>query len=130
MGATFNPAACDSRNKSALSFRGWKQHLSKSPPPTLGDIRRFSAGMPQKGATFLILNDKDERNGMKGLVVAGIAVASLFAGAAYAAGDSTGAQALAQKNGCMACHGVGNKIVGPAFKDVAAKYKGDKGAEG
>ena len=66
---------------------------------------------------------------MKGLVVAGIAVASLFAGAAYAAGDSTGAQALAQKNGCMACHGVGNKIVGPAFKDVAAKYKGDKGAE-
>ena len=85
--------------------------------------------MPQKGATFLILNDKDERNGMKGLVVAGIAVASLFAGAAFAAGDSTGAQALAQKTGCMACHGVGNKIVGPAFKDVAAKYKGDKGAE-
>ena len=68
-------------------------------------------------------------NSMKGWVVAGIAVASLFAGAAYAAGDSTGAQALAQKNGCMACHGVGNKIVGPAFKDVAAKYKGDKGAE-
>lgn len=66
---------------------------------------------------------------MKGLVVAGIAVASLFAGAAYAAGDSTGAQALAQKNGCMACHGIGNKIVGPAFKDVEAKYKGDKGAE-
>ena len=36
--------------------------------------------------------------------------------------------ALAQKGGCMACHGVDKKILGPAFKDVAAKYKG-KGAE-
>ncbi len=38
-------------------------------------------------------------------------------------------QALAQKNACMSCHGVDKKIVGPAFKEVAAKYKGDKGAE-
>lgn len=66
---------------------------------------------------------------MKGLVITGIAVASLFAGSACAAGGPTDAQALAQKNGCMACHGVGNKIVGPAFKDVAAKYQGNKEAE-
>ena len=38
-------------------------------------------------------------------------------------------QALAQSKGCLACHGVGNKIVGPAFKDVAKKYAGNKGAE-
>ena len=38
-------------------------------------------------------------------------------------------QALAQKNGCLACHSVEKKILGPAYKDVAAKYKGDKGAE-
>jgi cytochrome c len=37
--------------------------------------------------------------------------------------------ALAQKNGCMACHGVDKKIVGPAYKDVAKKYAGDKGAK-
>ena len=37
-------------------------------------------------------------------------------------------QALAQKNACMSCHGVDKKIVGPAFKDVAKKYAGDKGA--
>ena len=37
--------------------------------------------------------------------------------------------ALAQKSGCTACHAVDKKIVGPAYKDVAAKYKGDKGAE-
>ncbi|RTL47545.1 MAG: c-type cytochrome [Rhodocyclaceae bacterium] len=35
---------------------------------------------------------------------------------------------LAQKGGCMACHGVDKKIVGPAYKDVADKYKGQKDA--
>lgn len=35
---------------------------------------------------------------------------------------------LARNNGCMACHMVEKKIVGPAFKDVAAKYKGDAAA--
>ena len=38
-------------------------------------------------------------------------------------------QALAQKNGCLACHSIDKKVLGPAFKDVAAKYKGDKTAE-
>lgn len=31
-------------------------------------------------------------------------------------------QALLQKNNCTACHAVDKKIVGPAFKDIAAKY--------
>ncbi len=34
-------------------------------------------------------------------------------------------QALAQKYACMACHSVDQKLVGPSYKDVAAKYKGD-----
>lgn len=39
-------------------------------------------------------------------------------------------EALAQQSGCLACHSVDTKIVGPAYKDVAAKYKGDdKAAE-
>lgn len=37
-------------------------------------------------------------------------------------------QALATKNGCMACHSVDKKVVGPAYKEVAAKYKGKKDA--
>jgi cytochrome c len=37
-------------------------------------------------------------------------------------------QELAQKKNCLACHSVDNKIVGPAYKDVAAKYAGDKTA--
>ena len=36
--------------------------------------------------------------------------------------------ALATSKNCMACHAVDKKLVGPAYKDVAAKYKGDKNA--
>lgn len=36
---------------------------------------------------------------------------------------------LARKNACMSCHAEDKKIVGPAYKEVAAKYKGDKTAE-
>ncbi len=35
---------------------------------------------------------------------------------------------LATKNGCLACHSAEAKIVGPAYKDVAAKYKTQKDA--
>lgn len=37
--------------------------------------------------------------------------------------------ALAQKNACTACHAPDRKIVGPAFRDVAKKYSGQKDAE-
>ena len=36
---------------------------------------------------------------------------------------------LAKKHACTACHAVDKKLVGPAYKDVAAKYKGDAKAE-
>ena len=35
---------------------------------------------------------------------------------------------LAQKKNCMACHAVDKKLVGPAYKDIAAKYAGQKDA--
>lgn len=37
-------------------------------------------------------------------------------------------QELAQKKNCMACHALDKKLVGPAYKDVAAKYAKDKDA--
>ena len=37
-------------------------------------------------------------------------------------------EALAKAKNCMACHSVANKVVGPAYKDVAKKYAGDKTA--
>ncbi|MES9870919.1 MAG: c-type cytochrome [Sedimenticola sp.] len=45
--------------------------------------------------------------------------------AAPAGGD---AQAIAQAKGCLACHQVAMKVVGPAYTDVAAKYKADPNA--
>ena len=36
---------------------------------------------------------------------------------------------LAKKYMCLTCHTVDKKLVGPSYHDVAAKYKGDKGAE-
>lgn len=35
---------------------------------------------------------------------------------------------LAKKSGCLACHKVDSKVVGPAWKDVAARYKEDADA--
>ena len=37
-------------------------------------------------------------------------------------------QALATSKNCMACHAVDKKLVGPSYKDVAAKYAGQKDA--
>ena len=37
-------------------------------------------------------------------------------------------QALATSKNCMACHALDKKLVGPSYKDVAAKYAKDKGA--
>jgi len=38
-------------------------------------------------------------------------------------------EALAQKSGCLMCHGLQNAVLGPSYKDVALKYKDDKAAE-
>lgn len=37
-------------------------------------------------------------------------------------------EALAEDNNCLSCHSIDDKVIGPAFKDVAAKYKGQKNA--
>lgn len=47
---------------------------------------------------------------------------SLLSGAALAD------MKLAQSKACMACHAVDKKLVGPSYKDVAAKYASDAGA--
>lgn len=60
---------------------------------------------------------------MKIAVIASVAAGLLVAAPVMAN------QELAQKKNCLACHAVDKKLVGPSYKDVAAKYKGDKGAE-
>ncbi len=56
------------------------------------------------------------------------AAALLAAGAAHAALDTAAAEAMMRKHGCAACHSITKKLVGPAYVDVAAKYRGDKDA--
>ena len=55
-----------------------------------------------------------------------IALAALAA--ALAAAPAWADEALAAKSGCLACHAVDKKVVGPSYKEVAAKYRGDKTA--
>jgi cytochrome c len=50
--------------------------------------------------------------------------AALLSAPSYAAD----AAQLAQQKNCLACHAVDKKLVGPAYKDVAAKYAGQKDA--
>ena len=54
----------------------------------------------------------------------------LIAAALTVATTSTMADtlALAKANACLACHAIDKKVLGPAFKDVAAKYAGRKDA--
>ena len=52
-----------------------------------------------------------------------VAAGALVSNAAMASAD------LAKAKNCLACHAVANKLVGPAFKDVAKKYAGQKDAE-
>ena len=66
---------------------------------------------------------------MRKILVAIAALAGVCAGNAAYAVDAAKAKQLAQKYNCLACHAEDKKLVGPAYKEVAAKYKGDAGAE-
>lgn len=56
------------------------------------------------------------------LIVLAALISSLAAPSVFANAE------LAQKKNCMACHAVDKKLVGPSYKDVAAKYAGQKDA--
>ena len=58
------------------------------------------------------------------LMMVGMLAVSAFASQAAMANAD-----LAKAKNCMACHAIGSKLVGPAYKDVAAKYAGQKDAE-
>ena len=57
---------------------------------------------------------------MKSVYVAVMAAAGIVM-----AGQVQADEALAKSKNCMACHAIDKKLVGPAYKDGAAKYKGD-----
>lgn len=60
---------------------------------------------------------------MKAINIALLVAASLGVSSQVVADE-----ALAKAKNCMSCHAIDKKLVGPAYKDVASKYKGDAGA--
>ena len=60
---------------------------------------------------------------LKGPRAASLHIA-LFLSAGLVTAQAQANEALANKSGCLGCHAVAIKLVGPAFKDVAAKYAG------
>lgn len=60
---------------------------------------------------------------MKRSLIVCLAMSALASSAAMANAD------LAKSKNCMACHALATKVVGPSYKDVAAKYAGQKDAE-
>lgn len=60
---------------------------------------------------------------MKRSLLVCLALSALASGSAMANAE------LAKAKNCLACHAVASKVIGPAYKDVAAKYAGQKDAE-
>ena len=61
------------------------------------------------------------------LTLIAAAVAAMLATSAHAA-DAKAAEALAKTSGCLACHTIDKKLVGPSYKEIADRYRKDKSA--
>jgi cytochrome c len=70
-----------------------------------------------------------KQNSRRGALAAGIVLSGLFAATSAHAVDEAAALALAKKSDCLKCHAIDKKKDGPAYKEVAAKYKGKADAE-
>ena len=57
-----------------------------------------------------------------------LAASAVLAASGACAMDAAAAKALASKSACLACHAADKKLVGPAYKDVAAKHQGQADA--
>ena len=57
-----------------------------------------------------------------------LSLASAFFAGAFMIAGAHANEKLAQASGCMTCHGIDKKVIGPSYKEVAAKYRNDKGA--
>ena len=55
-------------------------------------------------------------------------VSAMIAAAVLVSAPAFASKEIAAKNACMGCHAVDKKLVGPAYKDIAARYKGQADA--
>jgi cytochrome c len=65
----------------------------------------------------------------RSIMVVAAAIALGVAAQAGAAVDAAKANELAKAKNCYSCHSLDKKLVGPSFKDIGAKYKGNKDAQ-
>jgi cytochrome c len=82
-----------------------------------------------RGAFFKVANLKGSTMQCKFMFIAAATLA-LYGSAAYAQQvDSSAAEALAKKSGCLKCHSIAQKKDAPSYKAIAEKYKGKPDAE-
>ena len=62
------------------------------------------------------------------MILCAAAAAAVLVNGAYAA-DAKSGEALAKSSGCFACHSTDKKLIGPGYRDIADKYRGNKAAE-
>jgi cytochrome c len=75
--------------------------------------------------------DEESETAMnRSIMVVAAAMALGLTAQASAAVDAAKANELAKAKNCYSCHAMDKKLVGPAYKDIAAKYKGNKEAQG
>lgn len=119
--STLPDYACDAhgniaeQNRTFGAIRGADTLLACNPDPTVEELNRIYNAPRKAGANT------------SAAPVMPVVVAAAPAAAAPAAGSTP--LDMLKKASCTACHGVSNKIVGPGFTQIAAKYKGDAGAE-
>jgi cytochrome c len=65
---------------------------------------------------------------VRGIRTVSVTNAQSTVGAAASKSPNTSARDLANSSGCLACHGVSNKLVGPALTEIGAKYHGQADA--
>ena len=63
------------------------------------------------------------------LLTAAVAAVAIMTGTQAWSVDATAAEKLARQEGCLRCHGIDRPKDGPAYKEIAAKYKGKADAE-
>jgi cytochrome c len=126
--------AADNKEKPATAHKKAHQHkkdcVEKSGKPChLHKHGKDSS--KQKPSTPTQPAAASEKAAISSVVAAPVAVATTSKPASKvdtALSDADG-RALAQRSGCFTCHAIDKKVVGPAWKDVAAKYRGDGSIE-
>ena len=66
---------------------------------------------------------------MKRIITLLAAAAAVALAPGARAADAKAAEDPAKNSGCLACHTMDKKLIGPGYKDVANKYRGNKAAE-